>query len=222
MPRDGQRNQHLRQRVAQLAAQLMMEHGINDHAQAKRKAARQLGLPAGTGLPSNEEVDSELRLYASLYETDLLDNELEVRQRQALEVMETLAAFQPRLVGGLAQGIAARHGDIELEVYADSSKEFEQFLLNADIEFKSEERRGGSFFNLFSHPADVQIRVLPVQSMQSASRNLPESRRRLTADQLRHQMSAQIVGREAEDDEAAMDVTAYPDSDASATGRGRT
>ena len=51
---------HLRLRIAQLAAQLMIESGIRDYAFAKRKAAKQLGVSAARGLPSNEEVDAAL------------------------------------------------------------------------------------------------------------------------------------------------------------------
>jgi len=42
-----------RARVADAAARLIMEHGISDYGHAKRKAARQLGLPQGASLPSN-------------------------------------------------------------------------------------------------------------------------------------------------------------------------
>lgn len=188
MSRDP-RNQQLRLRVAQLAARLMMEHGIKDHAQAKRKAARQLGVTTANLLPGNDEIDAELRMYANLFEPDAFEREVGVRRRQALDVMAILRSFRPMLVGGLVQGVAAPHADIELEVYADSSKEFEQFLVNAEIEFKSEERREGSFFTLFSHPADVQVRVLPVQSIQSASRAASDARRRLSEDQLRRMLS---------------------------------
>lgn len=189
MPRDGQRYQHTRLRVAQLAAQLMMEHGIKDHALAKRKAARQLGVESANWLPSNEEIDGELRAYASLFEPEMHAQDLESLRRQALEVMVTLARFQPVLIGGLAQGIAARHADIELEVYADSSKEFEQFLLNLGIAFKSEERRGKSLFTLFSQPADVLVQVSPEQSLQSTARGGQEGRRRLTVEQLQRLLS---------------------------------
>lgn len=189
MSRDGQRNQQMRQRIAQVAAQLIIEHGIKDYALAKRKAARQLGVTSTNWLPGNDEIDSELRAYAALFEPETHEQDLEALRRQAVDVMASLARFQPILTGGVAQGIASRYSDIDLEVYADSSKEFEQFLLNGDIAFKSEERRGGSFFTLFSEPADVKVHVLPVQSLQSAPRGGGETRRRLTLDQVRQLLS---------------------------------
>lgn len=192
MSRDGSRNQHLRMRIAQLAAQLMVEHGIRDHALAKRKAARQLGVTANSILPRNEEIDEELKSYLTLFEPESgLD--LAVMRQQAIDVMEVLARFHPVLTGGLVQGAASRHSDIELEVYSDSSKEFEQFLLNEDIAFKSEERRTGSYFTLFAEPVDVVVRILPLQAMQTTARAGGDARRRITAEQLRQMMAADSV-----------------------------
>ncbi len=45
----------------------MAEDGIEDYALAKRKAARQAGMPDTRELPTNEEIDAALQLYQSLY-----------------------------------------------------------------------------------------------------------------------------------------------------------
>jgi hypothetical protein len=196
--RDSPHNQHLRIRIAQLAAQLMAEHGIRDYALAKRKAARQLGVSTTNNLPCNEEIDEELKAYLNLFEAESHEQDIDAMRRQAIDVMEVLARFKPVLVGGLIQGAASRHSDIELEVYSDSSKEFEQFLLNLDIAFKSEERRNGSYFTLFAEPVDVLVRIQPIQSLQSgAIRGAQDSRRRITAEQLRQMMTAESACDEA-------------------------
>jgi DNA-binding transcriptional regulator YbjK len=196
--RDGPRNHQLRQRIAQLAAQLMAEHGIRDHALAKRKAARQLGVTAASILPGNEEIDEALKAYLTLFEADSHEQDLNTLRRQAADVMDVLARFHPVLTGALAQGAASRHSNIELEVYSDSSKEFEQFLLNADIAFKSEERRSGSFFILFAEPVDVEVRILPVQNLQSAPRSSGDARRRVTTEQLLQLIAADAVAGPAD------------------------
>jgi len=190
MSRDGLRNQQTRLRIAQLAARLMLEHGIKDHASAKRKAARQLGVTTANGLPGNDEIDAELRVHVALFKPETHGLDLAAMRAQAVEAMVMLERFQPVLVGGVAQGTASRHSDIELEVYADSSKEFEQFLLNRGIDFKSEERRDGSFFTLFSEPADLLVQVLPSRSLSSAPRGALETRRRLTVEQLRRLLAS--------------------------------
>ena len=51
----------LRQQLAEEAARLISEHGIQDFALAKRKAAERLGVRAQAGaLPSNEEIQERL------------------------------------------------------------------------------------------------------------------------------------------------------------------
>ena len=61
MPRNSGRNP-LRQSIASVAARLMVEDGIEDYAQAKRKAARQVGAPDARLMPTNEQIDIELVL----------------------------------------------------------------------------------------------------------------------------------------------------------------
>jgi hypothetical protein len=175
---------HVRLRVAQLAAQLMADNGIRDYAFAKRKAARQLGIESRCGLPSNEEIDAALVEYRNLFEPEARERELEVLRWQALGVMKVLARFEPILTGGAVTGAVSPHSDIEIELYADSSKEFEQFLLNENIAFKVDERPGFSTFLLFAEPVDVIARVLPLQARHQRRDAREDSRRRLTVTQL--------------------------------------
>jgi DNA-binding transcriptional regulator YbjK len=65
MSRDTGRNDR-RSCIAYLAARLMAEDGIEDYALAKRKAARQAGLPGTRELPTNEEIDEALRTYRQI------------------------------------------------------------------------------------------------------------------------------------------------------------
>jgi hypothetical protein len=179
---------HLRTRIAQLAAQLMAEHGIRDHALAKRKAARQLGIESANVLPSNEEIDEQVRSYVSLFEAPQTGDRAEDLLHQALEIMTLLDVFNPVLTGNLSPEQITPNQDIELDIYLDSSKEFERFLLNRDIPFKTEERRSGSYFTLYSDPANVVIRVMPEQIM--------HGRRGVTTEQLRRQLAGdkQVAG----------------------------
>ena len=55
-PADG----HERSGIAQVAARLIAEHGIADWSLAKRKAARQLGLPERAALPGDDEIEAAL------------------------------------------------------------------------------------------------------------------------------------------------------------------
>ena len=65
------RRQHqMRERIAQLAARLIAEDGMQDYGMAKRKAARQLGAPDSHSLPNNSEVEQALREYQALYQKE--------------------------------------------------------------------------------------------------------------------------------------------------------
>lgn len=174
----------MRMRIAQLAAQLMAEHGIRDFALAKRKAARQLGAPESHSLPGNDEIEAALRAHQSLYRPDEHKVLLQALRRQALEVLLAFQRFEPVLVGGVLSGTVSRHSDIEIELYADSSKDFEQHLLNEGIEFKVKDRSGQRLYLLYSEPADVWVRILPVENRHAGGRNRQDGPRRMTARQL--------------------------------------
>jgi len=114
----------------------MAEDGIGDYGQAKRKAAKNLGVGESEALPSNDEVEAELRAYQALFQ----DEEQEIRLRElreaALEAMEFLADFRPYLTGAVLDGTAGRYAEIEIEVFADSAKDVEIFLLSRDIPYE--------------------------------------------------------------------------------------
>lgn len=158
--RDG-RSSQIRARIADLAAHFIAEHGIHDYALAKRKAARQLGLPEGHNLPSNEEVDAAVIERQSLYEPEEQAVLLAALRAQALAVMRVFERFEPRLTGAAASGAVSEHSLIELEIHAESSKEFEQYLLNETIEFKIQDRAGHMAYLIYSEPADVLVRLSP-------------------------------------------------------------
>lgn len=142
MPRHDRSRQHTASLVllASTAARLMAEQGINDPSVAKRKALRQLGLPESAPLPSDAEVESELRLYQLLYKQDHLDHLYLLRQA-ALALMELLTEFCPYLTGSVVDGTATEFSDINIQLFTDSAKEVEIFLLNRQIPFRHEEPR---------------------------------------------------------------------------------
>jgi hypothetical protein len=142
MPRNQKsKQQNMRLRIAAIAARIMAEDGIEDFATAKRKAARQLGAGDTQSLPNNDEIEAELRLYQSLYQGDEQRERLQHLRTQALAAMEQLAEFKPYLTGPVLKGTAARYADIDLQVFADSGKELEIYLLNRNIPYEATESR---------------------------------------------------------------------------------
>ncbi len=126
----------MRERLAQIAARLMAEDGIEDFALAKRKAARQAGIPDSRQLPDNDEIEAALRSYRALYQQDYPLRLSEMRHL-ALDVMTGLAVFNPHLTGALLNGIAGNFADIHLQLFAESDKAVEFELLNRGIRYRT-------------------------------------------------------------------------------------
>ena len=133
--RNGARQNSMRRNIASLAARLMAEDGIADYGHAKRKAARQLGAEDAVALPNNAEIEAELRAYQSLYQGEEQPQRLRELRLAALQVMDLLGEFRPYLTGPVLDGTAGRYATIELEIYAESTKEVEIFLLNRKVAY---------------------------------------------------------------------------------------
>jgi hypothetical protein len=128
--------QSLRAEIATAAARLIAEDGA-DYGTAKRKAARQvLGETQVNSklLPDNDMIEQEVRRYQALFFGDTQPARLSRLRGVALAIMEMLASFQPYLVGAVLNGTAGQHAHIHLQLFADSAKEVEIFLLNKNID----------------------------------------------------------------------------------------
>jgi len=157
MPKEQKsKQQQMRARIAATAARIMAEDGIEDFATAKRKAARQLGAGDTQSLPNNDEIETELRVYQSLYQGEEQRERVRYLRSQALAAMEQLAHFNPYLTGPVLKGTAARYADIDLQVFADSGKELEIFLLNLNLSYQTSETR---------HFSGIQERTVSVLSI---------------------------------------------------------
>ncbi len=173
--------------IATAAARLMAEDGIADFHLAKRKAARQLGLPAHTAYPDNAEVEAELRAYRSLYQDEEHAELLYDLRQTALELMELLADFRPYLTGSVLEGTAGPHSNIDILLFADSAKEVEIFLLNRGIDFSHAEPRNDRAEAVLVVPteeADANLVIFPptLERMNFKQRDgRPRERARLDA-----------------------------------------
>ncbi len=142
MSRNSARQSGMRARIAAAAARLMAEDGIGDFALAKRKAARGLGASDREALPGNDEIEAELRAYLALYQADEHPARVAELRRLALEAMGELARFNPYLTGPVLAGTAGPYATIELQLFPESSKEVELFLIDRNIPYAaSDERR---------------------------------------------------------------------------------
>jgi hypothetical protein len=131
----------IRSRIAHIAARLMAEDGIEDHALAKRKAARQAGTPDLRQLPTNDEIDEALQSYHELYQRNEHRSRLRRLREQALSAMRELRQFNPYLTGSVLSGNAGRYADIDLQLFTDSAKAVELYLIDRSIPYTTAQRR---------------------------------------------------------------------------------
>lgn len=141
MARRTNRQTDMRARIAAAAARIMAEDGVDDFALAKRKAARQLGAVETHSLPRNDEIEAELRAYRALYQAEDHPEVIDELRRVALDAMQALERFSPYLTGPVLSGIAGPYAEIDLQLFPDSAKEVEIFLLDRNIPFTTQETR---------------------------------------------------------------------------------
>jgi len=176
----------LRSEIAHRAARLIAEDHVPDFAQAKKKAARQLGIADGRSLPSNQEIELALESYRAIYQPEHA-NHVDTLRIKALAMMRLLTDFQPYLTGSVLSGIAGPYSDINLLIYTDDPKALELFLVNRQIEYKYAEPEAPH--RHADHPtlvlwydgSQVKLHVRPTDAGRNTRR---EERDRVRLDQL--------------------------------------
>lgn len=141
MPNSNDDLLQVRARIAATAARMIAQDGA-DYSTAKTKAARQvLGVdrPSPNYLPDNIQVEDEVRRYQSLFLGPSQAARVKHMRSAALEVMEQLADFRPYVTGAVLNGTAGEHDDIHLQLFADSAKDVEIWLLNRNVNIEISE-----------------------------------------------------------------------------------
>ena len=109
----------LRKRVAREAAILLYTSQEKEYKQAKKRAAKTLGVRV---LPSNLEVAEELDKIAEEKEGPSRRERLFQMRKEALQIMESLKDFNPRLVGSVWRGTAHQKSDIDILAFSQDPK----------------------------------------------------------------------------------------------------
>ncbi|MGZ9046720.1 MAG: hypothetical protein ACXW24_20085 [Telluria sp.] len=176
----------LRTQIAALAARMIAQDGA-DYGTAKRKAATQvLGdeRPVANVLPDNAEVEEEVRQYHALFHAATQPARLLALRRAALEVMDALAEFRPYLTGAVLNGTAGEHDDIHLQLFVDSPKDVEIFLLNRNVTIDISETphfRGGrrepvETVSFMWHGEGVHAELYELDDLRGALKPRPDGR----------------------------------------------
>ncbi len=119
------------------AARLVVEEGM-EYGPAKQRALKVLGLSRNSraSLPSNDELEEEVRDYLALFCADTQPTELAALRELAAEWMARLAEFRPHLCGAVWRGTATRLNNIHLQLYCDDSKSAEIALINMGVDYE--------------------------------------------------------------------------------------
>lgn len=121
--------------IAATAARLVVEEGL-EYGPAKKRAAKQLGLPQRAELPDNRLLEAAVREYLDLFCADTQPAELRALRELALVWMERLAEFRPHLGGAVWHGTATRLSDIYLQLFCDDPKSAELALIDKRVDYE--------------------------------------------------------------------------------------
>ncbi len=152
--------------IAATAARLVVEEGM-EYGPAKQRALKVLGLSRNgrAALPSNDELEDEVRDYLALFCADTQPAELAALRELAAEWMARLAEFRPHLCGAVWRGTATRLNNIHLQLYCDDSKSAEIALINLGIDYE---------VGAINGPKGSKAREIDVLSFAAMSRKLGE------------------------------------------------
>jgi len=173
-----------RSAIAVHAARLMAQDGIEDYGLAKRKAAKQLGVPDSSRLPNNDEIDAALREYQDIYRSDDQQQRIRELREQAVRAMRELAAFDPHLTGSVLTGIAGPYAVIHLQLFADNEKAVELFLIDRKMPYKTsqsrlyagQEPRVLPVFNINVDGTEIELTVFDSRDLRAPVRATAEGR----------------------------------------------
>lgn len=125
----------VKQEIAATAARLVVEEGL-EYGPAKKRAAKQLGLPQRTELPDNKLLEAAVREYLDLFCADTQPAELRALRELALVWMERMVEFRPHLGGAVWHGTATRLSDIYLQLFCDDPKSAELALIDKRVDYE--------------------------------------------------------------------------------------
>lgn len=178
MPRKAANgNDRARTMLAQEAARIIVDQGIQDYRVAKTKAAERLGITGRGSLPGNPEIEHAIAEHLKLFGRESHVDLLRFLREAALSAMGLLAAFTPRLVGPVLHGTAAANSAVNLHVFADDTEQVAKVLADSSVQYRIYERRIKSRrgraetfcgFRFMHDNSPIEATVFPVNGMRQA------------------------------------------------------
>ncbi|SFM70002.1 hypothetical protein SAMN05421721_1267 [Ectothiorhodospira mobilis] len=163
----------VRQMIAAEAARIILDEGVVDYRLAKRKAAERLGAGQTRNLPRNTEIEAAVFERQRLFEDDASRLRLTHLRQAAVQAMQLLEPFHPRLVGPVLAGIVNGRDELTLHIFADSPEEVIFYLQDRGVTWRSDERRFKGAQGHVAYPClefgadgvDVDAVVFPVDGI---------------------------------------------------------
>lgn len=126
-------NPRIRQLLVREAARLMYEEHVKQYHDAKRMAAKRIFGQGNKGntyvrsqdLPTNGEINDEVARLANFHEGDNISKQLFLMRVTALDVMQKLENFNPRLIGSVSTGNIKKSSDIDIHLFLDHIEQLE-------------------------------------------------------------------------------------------------
>lgn len=132
---------HMRQRLAQEAARIILDSGLRDFRYAKQKAAEHLNAADTRNLPNNIEIEQAIEEYQRLFKSNTQPRHLKHLRQTALDAMRFFDEFSPRVVGPVVTGSADEHSAVCLHLFADNHESIDIKLIDHNIPYEIVNKR---------------------------------------------------------------------------------
>jgi hypothetical protein len=135
------RKRELQRLIAYEAARILTELRSDNINYACQKAAAKYGVTKRQHLPNREEIESALKEQQRLIRGNSQTDTLQALRTSALDAMQALARFKPRLVGAVLDGTADSNSKVTLHLLAETPEELLFTLSDLHIPWQEKQHR---------------------------------------------------------------------------------
>lgn len=130
-----------RQQIAEEAARIMIEQGETNFHAAKQKAAQKSVVESQADLPTNQEIEDQIKFRQSLFDPEAQKKLISKKRLEAVRAMKFFKDFEPHLTGAVLEGTASKYSPVEIHLFVDALEEVTIFLMEHNVPFQLVDRR---------------------------------------------------------------------------------
>jgi len=130
-----------RRQLAEDAARIMAEEGVDSHLDARTLATRRRFGNSHAPLPELTEIDEALRAYLRLFQADRHRLHMSRMRKAALHAIQRCEPFTAHLAGSVLEGNSVEGGAIELHLLGCTLEEAAIHLMGQRIAYRISERQ---------------------------------------------------------------------------------